>query len=140
MRREAVLSVGGFCERLSIGGEEELLSWDLAGAGWLMSYVPELIAHHHPPPHDGRPERREMGIRNTLWTAWLRRPARSAATRTVRQLRRSPADRYTARAVVRALAGAPWVLRERRVSPPHVERMRRMLEEQQLNSRARRYV
>jgi hypothetical protein len=78
--------------------------------------------------------------RAPMWTAWLRRPPRAAVTRTVRQLRRCPADRYTVRAVVRALAGLPWVLRARHVSPPHVERMRRLLEEQQLNSRARRYV
>lgn len=140
VRRTAVLSVGGFSPRLRTGGEEELLGWDLVGAGWLISYLPEIVAHHDPPPHDGRPERREQGIRNTLWTVWLRRPLRAAAARTVRQLRRCPADRYTARAVARAVAGLPWVLRERRVSPPHVEQMRRLLEEQQLSSRARRYV
>jgi hypothetical protein len=105
-----------------------------------MSYVPELVVHHHPPPSPGgRPERREIGIRNTLWTTWLRRPAVPAARRTGRMLRRFPADRTTARGVARAMAGAPWVLRERRVSPPEVERMRRLLEEQQLSSRSRRY-
>jgi hypothetical protein len=51
LRGCAVLEVGGFSERLGVGGEEELLGWDLAGAGWLMSYVPEVIAHHHPPPN-----------------------------------------------------------------------------------------
>jgi GT2 family glycosyltransferase len=140
VRRSAALSVGGFSERLRIGGEEELMGWDLAGRGWLMSYVPDLVAHHHPPPNDGRPDRRALGLRNTLWTLWLRRPVPAAAARTVRLLRRCPADRHTARAVAQALAGLPWVLRERRVSPPHVERMRRLLEEQQLNSLARRYV
>jgi hypothetical protein len=39
---------------------------------------------------------------------------------------------------VHALAGIGWVLREREVSPPHVERMRRLLEEQQLAATARR--
>jgi N-acetylglucosaminyl-diphospho-decaprenol L-rhamnosyltransferase len=129
VRRSAVLELGGFSERLGLGGEEELLGWDLAGAGWLMSYVPEVVAHHHPPPNDGRPERRELFLRNALWVTWLRRPARTAAVRTVQVLRRSPHDRYSARAVVSALAGLPWVLRGRRVSPPHVEAMRRLLED-----------
>jgi N-acetylglucosaminyl-diphospho-decaprenol L-rhamnosyltransferase len=127
VRRAAVLAVGGFSERLGVGGEEELLGWDLAGAGWLMSYVPEVVAHHHPPPNDGRPERRERQLRNALWATWLRRPA--PAARTLELLRRSPRDRFSARAVARALAGLPWVLRERRVSPPHVEAMRRRLED-----------
>jgi N-acetylglucosaminyl-diphospho-decaprenol L-rhamnosyltransferase len=128
VRRAAVLGVGGFSERLGIGGEEELLGWDLAAAGWQMSYVPEVIAHHHPPPNDGRPERREQLLRNKLLWLWLRRPARTAAARTLEILRRSPRDRFSARAVARAVAAIPWVLRKRRVGPPHVEAMRRQLE------------
>ena len=128
VRRAAVLALGGFSERLGIGGEEQLLGWDLAGAGWLMSYVPEVVAHHHPPPNDGRPERRERRLRNALWSTWLRRPPWTAATRTLHMLQQAPHDRYTARAVARAVSGLPWVLRERRVSPAHVEAMRRLLE------------
>ena len=140
VRREAFLAVGGFSGRLWLGGEEELVGWDLASQGWLMSYVPEVVAHHDPPPHTGRPERRELGIRNTLWTTWLRRPAPAAAARTMRNLRAFPTDRTTARGVGRAVAGLPWVLRERQVCPPHVEAMCQLLERQQLSSRARRYV
>ena len=128
LRRSPVLELGGFWERFGLGGEEELLGWDLAGAGWLMSYVPEIVAHHHPPPNDGRPERRERAIRNALWVAWLRRPAPAAAARTLHALGSGPPDRASVRAVARALAGLPWVLRRRRVSPPHVEAMRRRLE------------
>jgi GT2 family glycosyltransferase len=142
LRREAVLAAGGFSPRLGVGGEEELLGWDLAALGWQLSYVADVRVHHHPPPSGpgGRPGRRELGIRNTLWTTWLRRPAPAAARRTLALLRRVPADRVTARALAGALAGAPWVLRERRVSPPEVEAMRRRLDDQQLRSRARRYV
>jgi GT2 family glycosyltransferase len=130
VRREAFAAAGGFHARLGVGGEEELLGWDLAAAGWQMSYVPELIAHHAPPPSArSRLERREALIRNILWTTWLRRPARTAARRTARELARAPRDRVTARAVVRTLAAWPWVLRERRVSPPAVEAQLRLLEE-----------
>src|SRR4051812_58289 len=56
VRREAILSCGGFPAQFGTGGEEQLLSWDLAAAGWQLSYVPEVIAHHDPPPApDGRP-------------------------------------------------------------------------------------
>jgi len=136
VRRAAVLEVGGFSERLGMGGEEELLGWDLAAAGWQMSYVPEVIVHHHPPPNDGRPERREQFLRNALLATWLRRPARTAAARTFELLLGSPRDRFSARGVARAVAGAPWVLRERRVGPPHVEAMRRLLDRHRTSIRA----
>jgi N-acetylglucosaminyl-diphospho-decaprenol L-rhamnosyltransferase len=128
LRRSAVLAVGGFSERFGIGGEEELLSWDLAAAGWQMSYVPAVVARHDPPPNDGRPERRARMLRNALWLTWLRRPAGTAAARTLHILRRSPADRHTAAALAQALAGLGWVARERRVIPPHVEAAVRLLE------------
>jgi len=140
VRRDAVLEVGGFEERFAVGGEEELVGWDLAAAGWQLSYVPDVVAHHHPPRQPPRSERLEIGVRNTLWTTWLRRPAGPAARRTVRDLRRFPAHPATARGIARAVAGIPWVLRERRVSPPHVEQMRRLLEDQQVRSVSRRYV
>ena len=139
VRRQALLEVGGFSPRFGIGGEEELLGWDLAAAGWQMSYVPDVVAHHDPPPSEGRPERRRRGIRNTLWTTWLRRPARAAALRTVREMRQFRLDVTTLRGVGEAVAGIPWVLRERRVSPPHVETMRRLLDDQQLSSESRRH-
>ncbi|MFH0250829.1 hypothetical protein ACG5V6_21765, partial [Streptomyces chitinivorans] len=40
----------------------------------------------------------------------------------------------------RALAGLPWVLRERRAVPAEVEERLRLLEEEQRRSAARRYV
>jgi N-acetylglucosaminyl-diphospho-decaprenol L-rhamnosyltransferase len=130
VRRSAFLEVGGFSERLAVGGEEELLGLDLAAAGWQLSYVPEIVAHHHPPPAaGGRPKRREIMLRNALWTAWLRRPLGAAARASAGAIARAPADRTTLRAIRGALAGAVWVRRERRVSPPHVEAMRRRLED-----------
>jgi GT2 family glycosyltransferase len=129
IRREAFLAVGGFEERLAIGGEEELVGWDLAAAGWQLSYVPDVIAHHHPPPAPARrPRRLEIQVRNTLWTSWLRRPLDVAALHTLRCLVRVPRDRVTARGFGRALLGFGWIVRERRVNPPHVEAMLRALD------------
>jgi GT2 family glycosyltransferase len=140
VRRDAFEAAGGFHPRLSVGGEEEILGHDLVGAGWQLSYVPDVVVHHHASINRDAHERRATGIRNTLWTTWLRRPVGPALVRTLRLLRRLPRDGVTIRGLRDGLAGAPWVLRERRVSPPHVEEARRLLEDQQLNSRARRYV
>jgi N-acetylglucosaminyl-diphospho-decaprenol L-rhamnosyltransferase len=129
VRREAFLAVGGFPKRLAVGGEEELVGWDLAATGWHLSYVPDVVAHHHPPPGSRhRPERREIQLRNALWTNWLRRPPATAASQTVRCIKRQPRDRITVRGIGRAAAGLPWVLRERRVNPPHVEALLETLE------------
>jgi GT2 family glycosyltransferase len=130
VRRSAFLACSGFSARFGVGGEEELLGWDLAAAGWRLSYVPEVVAHHHPPPApDGRPARRAATLRNALWTLWLRRPAAAAARASARAVLRAPRDRATARALAAAVAGAGWVRRERRVHPPHVEAMLRRLEQ-----------
>jgi len=128
VRRAALLEVGGFCERLRVGGEEKLVSWDLMAAGWQMSYVPELTAHHCPPPGAGGSDRRAQTLRNDRWTNWLRRPPAAAIRATVRELRRSGPDRATLRGVAQAAAGARWVMRERTRCPAHVERMISRLE------------
>jgi GT2 family glycosyltransferase len=130
VRRSALLAAGGFSERLQVGGEEALLAGDLVAAGWQLSYVPSVVAHHHPPEASSdRPDRREAVLRNALWLHWLRRPAVVAARRTALTLARAPREPASLRGAARALAGVPWVLRERRVSPPRVEAMRRLLEE-----------
>jgi GT2 family glycosyltransferase len=128
MRRQAFLAVGGYRPELMVGGEEEILGWDLAAAGWEMSYVPELLVHHHPSPVRDRDARRARGITNTLWTTWLRRPALPALRRTVRLARSVPRDRVSARGFAQALAGAPRVLRHRRVTPT-VEHLRALLDD-----------
>lgn len=40
-------------------GEETLLAYDLAAAGWQLCYVADVVAHHHPSPirADPPPER-----------------------------------------------------------------------------------
>ena len=140
VRREAFQQAGGFSPRLWLGGEEELLASDLARAGWDMVYVPEVVAHHHASTARDSHLRRRHGIRNTLWFTWLRRPLPSAVRRTARLATRVPRDRITAYAVADALRGAPWVWRERRVVPAHVEHGYQQLEDMQLDGGARTYV
>jgi GT2 family glycosyltransferase len=140
LRREAFEEVGGFSERLWLGGEEELMAGDLAAAGWELCYLSELTVHHQASRARDPHRRRRDGIRNTLWTTWLRRPLRPAVRRTLRLLRTVPRDRVSAGGVLAAARGLPWVLRERRVLPPHAEARFAALEESQRRSTARRYV
>jgi GT2 family glycosyltransferase len=140
LRADAFTAAGGFSPRLWIGGEEELLSLDLAAAGWWLCYAPDLTVHHRPSRNRDGTGRRRLGIRNTLWTTWLRRPAGAALRRTGDVLRSVPRDRVSAAAVGEALAGLPWVLAERRPVPPRVAAGLRLLEEPQRTSTARRYV
>jgi GT2 family glycosyltransferase len=140
VRRSAFVQAGGFSDRLWLGGEEELLASDLARAGWHLSYVPEVVAHHQASELRDPDLRRRHGIRNTLWFTWLRRPLPSAIIRTTRQLSRVPRDRISLYAVADALRGLPWVLRERNVVPARIERGYQLLDQMQLASTARRYV
>ncbi|EHY90849.1 glycosyltransferase family 2 protein [Saccharomonospora azurea] len=139
-RVEAFRQVGGFSPRMWLGGEEELLAIDLAAHGWWMCWDPDIVIHHAPSRQRDPRRRRRLGIRNTLWTMWLRRPVRSAARRTLDVLRSAPRDAATLAAVAEALRGLPWVLSERRVVPPSVEEGLRSLEDSQRRSTARRYV
>jgi GT2 family glycosyltransferase len=140
VRRTAFQEVGGFSERLWLGGEEELLAGDLAAAGWELCHLPEVAIHHQPSTARDPHGRRRVGIRNTLWTTWLRRPLRPALRRTAHLLATLPRDRVTALGLLDAVAGLPGVLRERRVLPAHAERRFAALEEAQRRSTARRYV
>jgi glycosyltransferase involved in cell wall biosynthesis len=140
LRVSAFRQVGGFSSKLWIGGEEELLAIDLAACGWWMCYREDVIVHHAASVARDARERRRLGIRNTLWTTWLRRPLPSAVRRTRAILGSVPPDATSALAVAQALAGLAWVVRGRRVVPRTVEEGLRLLEEPQRTSAARRYV
>jgi GT2 family glycosyltransferase len=140
LRTSAFRQVGGFSPRLWLGGEEELLAMDLAAHGWWLCYASDVLVHHEPSVRRESRVRRRDGIRNTLWTTWLRRPPASALRRTAWLAGSVPRDKTSAEAVLHALRGLPWVLREWRVVPPRVEANLRLLEAPQRNSNARRYV
>ncbi|NYI85640.1 GT2 family glycosyltransferase [Saccharopolyspora hordei] len=139
-RVDAFRAAGGFSARLWLGGEEELLALDLVASGWWLCWREDVVVHHRPSTARNARLRRQLGIRNTLLTAWLRRPVRDALRRSAAVLASAPKDRCTAGAVLRTCRLAPWVVREREVVPDEVERRLRLLEEPQRNSPARRYV
>ncbi|MFI7581829.1 glycosyltransferase family 2 protein [Kocuria sp. M1N1S27] len=116
VRRSAFLAAGGFDDVVRFPGEEERLALDLFDAGWRLSYVPEVRAHHHPSPRretDGR--RQAELVRSRLLTALMRRPWRVVARELRGALRGGAAGR---RGVRGALPRVPAALRARhRVSP-----------------------
>jgi GT2 family glycosyltransferase len=133
-------AAGGFSPRLWLGGEEELLAADLVSSGHVLCYLADAVVHHQASLLRDPSRRRWLGIRNTLWFTWLRRPPAAALRRTAELARTVPPDRTSAAAFAAAAAGLPGVLRERRPVPPHVESWIRLLEEPRRTSAARRYV
>ncbi|MEV6793316.1 glycosyltransferase [Streptomyces sp. NPDC051320] len=140
MRTDAFRDVGGFHPGLWFGGEEELLSTDLLRRGWWLSYVESLTIHHAASTVRDSTVRRIVGLRNTLWYTWLRRPLMPALRRTGYLLRTVPRDAASVRAFARAVAGLPWVLRQRDPVPPELEARLALLERAQRVSVARKYV
>jgi N-acetylglucosaminyl-diphospho-decaprenol L-rhamnosyltransferase len=127
VRRAAVLSVGGFEERMGIGGEEELLSLELAMAGYRQIYAETVVAHHHPARGE-RPGRHRSLVRNGLLVAWLRRPLTGAMRTTARLALRNGRSREAALGAVDALRELPWVARERKPVARSLERELRALD------------
>jgi len=121
VRREALLSVGGFEPRFGIGGEEALLAMDLSAAGWGVCWIEQIVAHHHPATTRDREARRLAEIRNGLWTTWLRRPM-PVVVRACSQVLMEIHDPMARRAAAQAIRGLPWVLRNRRRLPTTTER------------------
>jgi GT2 family glycosyltransferase len=131
LRRQAFCAVGGFNDLLFFVGEERLLCYDLAAAGWERTYLNDVVAHHHPCPHRPDPERRRvLELRNTLLTAVLRRPRSVAVARAAALARESVRGDAAARCALReALVRLPAALRWRAPLPATVEEQVRMLED-----------
>jgi GT2 family glycosyltransferase len=128
VRRSAFLEVGGFEPRFFIGGEEELLTLDLLSAGWELSYVDEVVVHHHPSEASRDTARRRMTVtRNHLWVAWMRYPWPGALRATARAALAAREDRAARAGLGAALRGLPWALGRRRVVPAEVRRRLRQV-------------
>jgi GT2 family glycosyltransferase len=125
VRCAAFRQVGGFNPLLHIYGEEDLFALDLAAAGWSLSYVPSLVVHHLPSPVGRDPRgRRVRQTRNRLLTAVLRRPPR-VVWAAMAAAARDPRDRP---ALLAAVPGLRWAVRNRRLLPAAVERARALLD------------
>jgi hypothetical protein len=120
VRRSAFLSVGGFDDVVRFPGEEERLTLDLASAGWLLSYVDDLVMHHHPSPSRGPAAQRQAQIvRSALLTATMRRPLPDAWGLASAGLRAGGPARA---GVLSAVPRLPAALRNRRVISPALRR------------------
>jgi GT2 family glycosyltransferase len=124
VRRDAFLDAGGFDIRLGIGGEEELLAIDMRLAGWELCYADDVVAMHFP-ARGNRHNRTELGLRNALWTSWMRMPAGRALGDTAALARAAGTDPAARHAIAGALRGLPWTLRRRRRVPDWLLRERR---------------
>lgn len=127
VRRSAYLAVGGFDDVVRFPGEEERLTLDLAEAGWLLSYVDDLVMHHHPSPVRGpAAERQAQIVRSALLTACMRRPWADAVALASAGLRSGGPARA---GVLSAVPRLPGALRNRRlISVRLQERLDRLAE------------
>ncbi|MDQ4103070.1 MAG: glycosyltransferase [Actinomycetota bacterium] len=129
LRRQAFCEVGGFSSLLFFMGEEQLLCYDLAAAGWERAYLNDVVSHHHPAAH--RPDadrRRSAQLRNALLTTVLRRPRRVAFAAAAALAKDSVHDPVARSALGEALIRLPAALQRRAPLPPAVERQIRILE------------
>jgi len=124
-RRQAFLEAGGYNPRLFIGGEETLMTLDLASRGWQLVYAPQLVVHHHPSSMRDSLRRRRLLARNAIWIAWLRRPFASACEETARLLAAARSQGHLLSTMWDVVRGMPWVWQNRRVIPHHVEMLYR---------------
>lgn len=136
-RRDAFLAAGGYDPRFFLGGEEETVGWHLLRAGWQQRYVEDVVVHHHPSLANFS-RLGHFGIRNTIVTAWLHRPAGSAASWTAHVLRHARKDATLVRGLVLTAAAVPWIVRERSVWAAEQEDLIRQLRSG-TPSKARRY-
>lgn len=129
-RREPFLATGGFDLSFRTGGEEAIVAWELARAGWALRYVEEIVSHHWPDPRRNMPERYFEGICVDVWLTWMRRRPAVVGQVMWQQLRHAISD-PTYRAGIRtAWPQIPVALRKRRPLPGWLEAQVELLERQ----------
>jgi GT2 family glycosyltransferase len=129
-RRDAFLAAGGYSRLLRIGGEEELLAYDLAASGWPIVYQPDVVVHHWPSATRDPRRRRVQELRNHVLIGWLRRPLPHAlaATGQLAVAAGWGRDPLAARALAEAVLSLPRALPRRRPLPAAVEADIQLLE------------
>jgi GT2 family glycosyltransferase len=127
MRRQAFIDAGGYEPRFFIGGEEALLTLDLAAKGWHIVYVPELVVYHYPSVQRDPRRRKKYLVRNSLWVAWMRLPFILALKQTYRILCSAHQNKVFSAGFFAAMRALPWVLKRRQVLPPEVVHLYRKL-------------
>jgi GT2 family glycosyltransferase len=128
MRRAAYRQVGGYHEKLFLGGEEELVALDLAAAGWAMVYDERLLLHHHPSALRDAGKRRRLLLRNAMWIGWLRLPWPGAMRRMLGLLVSAESAGLRLKLLADCLSALHWLAAERRVLPLQVLQMRSQIE------------
>ncbi|WP_263729282.1 glycosyltransferase family 2 protein [Cellulomonas sp. SG140] len=118
LSRAALDDVGGFAEPLFMYYEDTELSWRLRRRGWDVQHVPEAVTLHDHAASSGTASAffLDHNERNRIlvclihapWAVTLRALARTAVRVTV-----GPQRGRRARALLGALARAPWALRRR---------------------------
>jgi GT2 family glycosyltransferase len=124
VRRSAFLATGGYHPRYHLGAEESLLALELLERNWELIYDAQLVVVHAPDAVGREPRKRRVTVtRNRLWTVWLRHSAAAARGATVALAREAVRNPEALDALLRAVAGLPWILRERRPVHLSVERL-----------------
>jgi GT2 family glycosyltransferase len=128
VRRSAFLQVGGFDPVVRFPGEEERVALDLAERGWQLSYVEDVVAHHHPSARrDATDARQRRIVRSALLTACMRRPWPTVLDRARADWRAGGARRAGVRASIPSLPAA--LLRRRPVSRATEDKLRLLAEQ-----------
>ncbi len=127
IRRQAFIDAGGYEPKFFIGGEEALLTLDLAAKGWHIVYAPQLVVYHYPSLQRDQTGRKKTLVRNALWVAWLRLPLLLALKQSFRILQSAYRSKVFSAGFFGAMRALPWVIKRRHVIPPEVVHLYRKL-------------
>ncbi|WP_322093633.1 glycosyltransferase family 2 protein [Paraburkholderia bannensis] len=136
LRTAVFRALGGYEERLSHGGAEELAALDVLAAGHSIVYCESTLAHREPLYRFLTRAQHCTHARNSAWVAWLRLPVRDALAVTAHALVVFARQRSLGPAGFALLRGAFWTLRHRRVAPAHVVLLTRQVRRAERQVRA----
>jgi GT2 family glycosyltransferase len=117
VRTSAFLAAGGFEHGSGVGGEEELLAYDLLDAGWTLLYAPDVVVHHHPSQIRDHRTRQRAESRNRIRVALTRRSWRDAVAIAWRELRDCDSNRRRITTVADCARLLPSLRWRRRLTP-----------------------